>query len=99
MENSYRFFANKDCKYYPCHQGLEDFNCLFCYCPFYLKEKCLGRPEFWQKDGKIIKDCTNCTFPHRPENYDVIIKWIKKENEKREFSEEIRKKAKPVGQG
>ncbi|MCI6794981.1 MAG: cysteine-rich small domain-containing protein [Lachnospiraceae bacterium] len=99
MENSYRFFANKDCKYYPCHQGLEDFNCLFCYCPFYLKEKCPGRPEFWKKDGKIIKDCTNCTFPHRPENYDVIIKWIKKENEKREFSEEIRKKAKPVGQG
>ena len=34
MENSYRFFANKDCKYYPCHQGLEAFNCLFCYCPF-----------------------------------------------------------------
>jgi Zn-finger protein len=99
MENSYRFFANKDCKYYPCHEGQEDFNCLFCYCPFYLKEKCPGRPEFWQKDGKIIKDCTNCTFPHRPESYDVIINWIKKENEKREFSEEIRKKAKPVGQG
>ena len=98
MENCSRYFANKQCEYFPCHEGLDEFNCLFCYCPFYLKEKCPGRPEFWQKDGKIIKDCTNCTFPHRPENYDVIINWIKKENEKREFSEEIRKKAKPVGQ-
>ena len=96
MEDSYRFFANKACKYYPCHQGLKDFNCLFCYCPFYLKEKCPGKPQFWKKGEKIIKDCTDCTFPHRPESYDVIIKWIRQENEKREFSEEIRNKAKEI---
>ena len=29
MKNSYRFFENRDCQYFPCHQGLEDFNCLF----------------------------------------------------------------------
>ena len=34
MENSYKYFKNKDCKYFPCHKGLSDeFNCLFCYCP------------------------------------------------------------------
>lgn len=94
MKNSYRFFANKDCKYYPCHQGLEDFNCQFCYCPFYLKEVCPGAPTFWKKeDGTIIKDCTDCNFPHRPESYDVINDWIRKENEKRVFSEAIQKKA------
>ncbi|MGN1180093.1 MAG: cysteine-rich small domain-containing protein, partial [Suilimivivens sp.] len=30
MENSHRFFENRECKYFPCHKGLEDFNCLFC---------------------------------------------------------------------
>ena len=96
MENSYRFFANTSCKYYPCHEGISDFNCLFCYCPFYLKEKCPGQPSFWKSKGRIIKDCSACTFPHRPESYDVITEWIRKENEKREFSEEIQKKAIPI---
>ena len=27
----YRFFQNRECEYFPCHQGIdpEDFNCLF----------------------------------------------------------------------
>ena len=80
MENSYRFFANKDCKYYPCHEGIEEMNCMFCFCPFYLREKCPGKPEYVQtKEGKTIKDYQNCIFPHRPESYDVIIEWIKKQ--------------------
>ena len=31
MENSYRYFKNDQCKYYPCHKIEEgqDFNCLF----------------------------------------------------------------------
>ena len=83
MENSYRFFANRDCKYYPCHQGIEEMNCLFCFCPFYLQEKCPGRPEWIETAaGRTIKDCTNCTFPHQPESYDVIIRWIRNQNAK-----------------
>ena len=93
MENSSRFFANTACEYYPCHGGLKDFNCLFCYCPFYLREKCPGAPKFLDIRGRIVKDCSGCVFPHCPENYDVIIEWIRKENEQREFSEEIRRKA------
>ena len=93
MKNSWRFFSNHDCKYFPCHEGLEEFNCLFCYCPFYLKEACPGEPSFWEKKGKIIKDCSKCAFPHRPENYDRIIGRIRRENERREFSDRIREKA------
>ena len=26
MEISHRFFENRECKYFPCHKGLEDFN-------------------------------------------------------------------------
>ncbi|MCI8775581.1 MAG: metal-binding protein [Lachnospiraceae bacterium] len=77
MENSYRFFENRACRYFPCHKGLKDFNCLFCYCPFYLKEKCPGAPQYIETEQKRIKDCTNCTFPHRPENYDAILRILR----------------------
>lgn len=77
MENSYRFFENRDCKYFPCHQGLEDFNCLFCYCPMYWLENCPGKPYYIDKNGNPLKVCSNCTFPHRPENYEAIMEVLK----------------------
>ena len=77
MKNSYRFFENKECEYYPCHTGLEEMNCLFCYCPMYGMEDCPGNPEYIQKNGRTIKVCTNCSFPHRPENYEVVIEKLK----------------------
>jgi len=77
MEMSHQFFENKACKSYPCHQGTEHINCLFCFCPMYHFKNCLGRPEYKQKDGKNIKVCTNCSFPHIPENYDKIMQFLK----------------------
>ena len=81
MKNSERFFANTDCRYYPCHPwDLEkgDFNCLFCYCPLNHLEECPGNPRWIaRKDGKRIKDCTDCPFPHRPENYEAVVEWLK----------------------
>lgn len=75
--NSHRFFENRDCKYFPCHQGLSDFNCLFCYCPFYHRERCPGNPGYIESGGKRIKVCTDCSFPHWPENYDRVIELLK----------------------
>ena len=77
MENSYRFFENKDCKYFPCHQGLTEFNCLFCYCPLYRLEHCPGNPRYFEKNGRRIKDCSDCTFPHDPEHYDTIMQILR----------------------
>lgn len=74
--DSYRFFANRACKYFPCHKGLSDFNCLFCYCPLYPKEDCPGNPRFFERGGGYLKDCSDCTFPHRPENYDAIVRRL-----------------------
>lgn len=82
MENSHRFFANKECKYYPCHAGIEEMNCMFCYCPLYKMEHCPGNPEYIEQDGKRIKVCTNCIFPHQPDHYDKIIELLIKENQK-----------------
>lgn len=77
MENSYRFFENRACKYFPCHKGQKDFNCLFCYCPMYRFEDCLGKPEYKEKNGKKIKICTNCNFPHQPEHYEQVVQFLK----------------------
>ena len=77
MEISHRFFENRECKYFPCHKGLEDFNCLFCYCPLYHQKNCPGNPKFLEKEGRTLKFCTNCTYPHQPENYDKIVQILK----------------------
>lgn len=78
MENSHRFFANKECKYYPCHEGIEEMNCLFCYCPLYRLEHCPGNPRYKESNGKQLKICTNCIFPHLPQNYDIIMELLRK---------------------
>ena len=72
MENSSSFFSNKACKYFPCHktEDPDSFNCLFCYCPLYmLGDKCGGNFRYTEKG---VKDCTDCTVPHRPESAEYI---------------------------
>ena len=71
--NEYKFFNHETCEYFPCHKGVkpEEFNCLFCYCPLYaLGRKCGGNFRITEKG---YKDCSNCTIPHRKENYERII--------------------------
>jgi len=78
MKNSSCFFENRECEYFPCHEGLEHFNCMFCYCPLYGREHCPGNPKYIEWEGKKIKSCENCTFPHQPENYEVMMRFLKK---------------------
>lgn len=69
---NYKFFQHRNCENFPCHKidKLEDFNCLFCYCPLYfLGEKCGGN-FYYTKSG--IKSCKDCDFPHKKENFDAI---------------------------
>jgi Zn-finger protein len=79
MENSFRFYRNLDCAYFPCHkvENEEEFNCLFCYCPLYFLKECGGKHE----DKYGIKDCSNCLIPHRPNGYDYINNKIREYNE------------------
>ena len=69
----YAFFCNRDCEYFPCHEGIAetDFNCLFCYCPLYaLGETCGGNFTLTEHG---IKDCSACAIPHQRENYGSIL--------------------------
>ena len=76
MKNSFAFFENKECQYYPCHEGLEELNCLFCYCPLYFLPECPGNREVIQRKDVIIRSCMNCDYPHRPENYGEIMRIL-----------------------
>lgn len=71
------FFENRDCPYYPCHQGIDRINCLFCYCPMYTFPDCPGNPEWKEKDGKKRKSCAGCTFPHREENAEDVLRILR----------------------
>jgi len=71
MNNSYKFFKNLDCKYYPCHKNIEEINCLFCYCPLYFFDDCGGD---YKINKKGFKDCKGCIKPHIANTgYDFII--------------------------
>ncbi len=69
----YKFFQNRACEYFPCHEctDAERFNCLFCYCPLYaLGDRCGG--NFKHLDSGI-KDCSACLVPHCADNYEKIL--------------------------
>ena len=72
-DRHYAFMQNRECEYFPCHDGIreEEFNCLFCYCPLYvLGRNCGGNPAYTE-DG--VKSGIGCGFPHLRENYDAVL--------------------------
>ena len=74
----YAFFQNKECEYFPCHQleDVEKFNCLFCYCPLYGKGiECGGNFKILENG---VKDCSDCSFPHRKENFGKVVEKLAK---------------------
>ncbi len=85
-KNDDSYFANRDCKYFPCHQtNREDFNCLFCYCPLYaLGDQCGGNFVYMENG---IKDCSNCLIPHSEGGYEYVLSRFQK------IAELARKKA------
>lgn len=67
----YKFFENKDCEYYPCHKA-ERINCLFCFCPLY-STVCGGNCKWiYDRNGKLIKDCSDCIIPHTEGGYEYV---------------------------
>jgi Zn-finger protein len=57
-----------------CH-NIEELNCLFCYCPNYIRTIKEGACKIESPKGKYIDnhegkiwDCSDCDFPHTKEN-------------------------------
>lgn len=72
----FHFFQNRACRYFPCHgkgEGtgsvpIDDFNCLFCYCPMYYI-KCGGNYKLMDNG---LKDCMQCTRNHDKDAWKYI---------------------------
>ena len=70
------FFCNRECEYFPCHDGVaeEEFTCLFCYCPLYVLGETCGGKFVLLENG--VKDCSGCTFPHWRKNYHAVLERL-----------------------
>lgn len=86
---SYKFFQNKDCEFFPCHKtsDVENFNCLFCYCPLYFTD-CGGN---YKRLENGIKDCSNCLIPHCEKSWEIIQKRLQKHFSKVILNKETKK--------
>ncbi len=74
MLRKYSYFSHCECEFFPCHKcaDLNNFNCLFCYCPLYvLGDKCGGNFVYLENG---YKDRSRCFYQHNKENYDAIMK-------------------------
>lgn len=74
---SYKYFKNNKCEYFPCHNtaNIDNFNCLFCYCPLYTFEECNGNYTILENG---IKDCSQCLIPHK--QYEFIVSKLIEHN-------------------
>ena len=83
-KDSFKFFSNRECRYFPCHEGADpnNFNCLFCYCPLDTITNCGG--DYTVTD-EGMKDCSKCIYPHLSENYKEVVKKVKKRLEEYPF--------------
>lgn len=72
----FKYFAHKECEYYPCHRTTEPdtFNCLFCYCPLYPMGEDCGGNFIYLDNG--TKDCSGCLVPHKKENFEHMMKKL-----------------------
>lgn len=74
---NYKFTQHTQCEFFPCHKvkNVEEFNCLFCYCPLYmLKDQCGGNYKY--TNG--VKDCSECLKPHTKGAYEHVMSKMKR---------------------
>jgi len=78
---------HKKCKFFPCHNGIED--CRFCYCPIYpCGYKDFGK--FIVAHDKKIWDCSDCIVFHKAKIADLLHgphSKLKKELEKEHIAD------------
>ena len=84
---------NRACKFFPCHEGLED--CTFCYCPFYpCLDKKLGRFIYSPERKRKVWSCEDCSWIHKrrvTENIFALIRDNEYRIRKETFSPEVKR--------
>lgn len=75
MKEDFNWTQNTGCRYFPCHSTVpvEEFNCLFCYCPLFFIE-CDGRYTLMDNG---FKDCSKCTRNHDKDSWKFIVSRLR----------------------
>ena len=75
MKNSYKFFQNKECEWFPCHSTYckEKFSCLMCYCPLYNFNDCGGNYDVLEMDTIVDDDVLSVTRFDLDDKFNEII--------------------------
>jgi Zn-finger protein len=65
----------KECKYFPCHEKMDD--CMFCHCPLYPCEN--------EKRGKFVGDkpvwdCSDCNHVHQKKVAKRLFRFISRQS-------------------
>jgi len=81
VDNSYKYYENKGCMFFPCHPGLYKnkglHNCLFCYCPLFFIDDCGGNfINIDRPDGTVMKDCSPCTKNHGENSHEFVVRKL-----------------------
>lgn len=77
---NFKFFQHTGCEFFPCHDNIpvEDFNCMFCYCPLSFLQ-CHGDYNIIESPkGVFRKDCEPCTLTHERQGWEVVQKCLVK---------------------
>jgi Zn-finger protein len=75
-KNITNYRLNKACKFFPCHDKLED--CTFCYCPFYACGNKKRGKYVVNSNNNPVWDCSKCTWIHKKSVVDKIFKEVNK---------------------
>ncbi|MCL1919096.1 MAG: cysteine-rich small domain-containing protein [Peptococcaceae bacterium] len=72
---AFSFFQHRECEYFPCHRTKDpdEFNCLFCFCPLYLRNDCGGDFSHLENGSK---NCSACLWPHRKDKYGLVMERL-----------------------
>lgn len=62
MENSYRFFSNRACKYFPCHKGLRTLTVCSATARFTFGKNVRVILPFWILTGKLLRTVQDVTI-------------------------------------
>lgn len=94
IENNHKFFENKSCEYYPCHD-MEQINCMFCFCPLYLIHDCPGiKAGVAEYIDEKTKDCSRCTITHHPtKSWEIVVRVLSNEVYNKEHKEDWERKS------
>jgi len=78
----------KKCKYYPCHNNLE--NCRYCFCPLFpCGDFSTGGKLLRNKNKELVWSCRDCNWIHQNKTAKKVSKYFENSSKKNYSLEDL----------